>query len=159
MVVSGNIIQRNGNAVETSIYNCYLRYTNGSTSLLFERNLIADASYITGARVYCYEPSGSIIIRSNAFWGCNGTNANYLGDLVLAGTSYTPYTESYNTFYRVAPVGTTKVIAKGGSVYDINHIVGGTSGYWQFDNGFGTGDAISTTGPLVNPALGLTYVP
>lgn len=167
LTIKNCIFQRNGNSFESGMHNCYIRYGTNATnpewnavSFTFEKNLIADVQGTNGQaglRLYLEQPTGSISIQSNAFWNCGGA-VNYDADFKIAGPSAAALTEDYNVFYRVAPAGTTKVAQNGSDVYDINHIVGGSAGFWQFDTGWGANDTVDTAGPLVNPAS-LTYVP
>jgi hypothetical protein len=165
--INGNVFSWNGR-VQAGWSALAINVTNVAgvshtvTSNLFALNELTNNA---GAlAIYVPYSNGLVRVVGNSFYNNGAANSTFRADLWWRNNDIvgrTNIVEDYNTFQRVSAWGTTKIVAYEPSpTWDINHIIGGSAGYWQFDNGLGLGahDVASTTGPMVNQTA-LTFTP
>jgi hypothetical protein len=112
------------------------------TAANINNNVFANNTY--GAFYIINSASGGTIKICNNIFLNNGNATSYSGDMWISNTVGSNLTESNNLFHRSAGAwGTTKVIRHSVTFYDINHIIGGGAGYWQYDSGKGANDIIT----------------
>jgi hypothetical protein len=147
-VISDNIIANNGHLAVTPD-NCSSNCFNGYavwlylndpsiSSFSFFNNVVANnGGSKAGLNLqYWAGFSGAVAVQNNIFYN-NGQAQYFDGDIYLPNTtSLTNLTESNNLFARIGTGWqSAPVINYGGTTYDITHVVGTTSGFWQHDSG------------------------
>jgi hypothetical protein len=147
-VISSNLIY--GNINNSGTQNALHIGASGASfgSVDVDNNVIAFNHGNAG--LYINNNVGTINVRNNLFYD-NGQAGAYRADLWLQQAANN-IIESNNSFYRSGSAwDITKLIEKAGVVYDINHIIGSSAGYWQFVSGQGTNDMVGDI-KFVNPA-------
>jgi hypothetical protein len=141
--IAYNVIRDNLNYGTADTINAVHAGCNSAsfTSANIWNNAIA-RNYGQGG-MYLNCPGKTVSIRNNIFYN-NGRTGTFQGDLWLGFSTLTNLTESNNLFYRSGTGwDSARVINRGGTPYDRNHIVGTSAGYWQYDSGKGANDKAS----------------
>lgn len=115
------------------------------TSVVVANNVMYKNSGYSGLLVYIPEKSGgSVALKNNIFFN-NGRSSDYVADLWLSAidNDLSKITESNNLFWRNGTAwDNSNVIATNGGSFNINHIIGNASGYYQHDSGKGQNDKV-----------------
>jgi hypothetical protein len=143
--IAYNVIRDNLNYGTSDTYNAFQFGcgATGFTSANIYNNVIARNYGNAGLASTSACASQTVRIRNNIFYN-NGRTGTFQGDLWLGFSTLTNLTESNNLFYRFGTGwDSARVINRGGTPYDRNHVAGTSAGYWQYDSGKGANDKAS----------------
>ena len=123
----------------------------GFTSMNIDNNMIALNPLVAcGAGLYVGNSgSGIVTIQNNSFYN-NGNSTSFMGDLWIQNPVSGNVVEHNNHFTRMGTAWDSAVVIKQSITYDIAHILGALTGFWQRDSGLGQGDTINDV-PFVIP--------